>query len=282
MTFCQNCGSNLEAGAIFCTNCGTTTGVPTPNAPPPHTVPVSYPQPPAAQNGKMMRAIVAALVVLMVATMLQGWFNLHIDMSPRSTMGSMMNDLFQDIIWDLGFVPPGIAQLMTSNLNYSMTIYELGNFAGAARWFADLMQPALMMMDPFEMMLVSPIIDTINTFALSVTIIRVLQVASILSLAAFVFLLLVDSKIAGTIGQLASLVTFLTSLVFAIAMFVVNANLQRAMMPMGFGGGGFGGAMGMFMGIGAGPSVWVWITMILSIMAFLLISVRKSVFKGGS
>ncbi|MDR2182665.1 MAG: zinc ribbon domain-containing protein [Clostridiales bacterium] len=273
MTFCTNCGANLDANSQFCTQCGNTTGAPAPLQYPVMPAPSAPPNP--AKNNKLMRAIVAALAVLMIATMLQGWLSIHIDMTPWGGGWNMMQNTMRDINRELGFRQVDIMGVLSQSASYTMSMHELGNLSGMLNWYVDLLQPMTMMMDPIEFLEFRAMADSINSFGLGITAVRLLQAACALALAAFLFLLLTENRAAGLVGQLATLAVFLTSAAFAIGMALVSSALP---FPTDLFGGEIPD-LSLWIDIGLSASLWVWATLILSAAGFLLITLRKSAFR---
>ncbi|MCL2573367.1 MAG: zinc-ribbon domain-containing protein [Defluviitaleaceae bacterium] len=291
MTFCTNCGANMDANSQFCTNCGKTTGaeaapasLPSPYPPQPNTpypaIASPYgaaPPPSATSNNRMMRAIVVAIAIILVATMLQGWVTLRIDMSPFSVMGGILTEIVEDFMWDFGMRGGMGGMFAGGNVSYSMTLHELGNYTAMLDWMISTMTSVAMMTDPWAAQAMNAVTAPFSMMSFAVTAIRVLQTLGILGLAGFAFLLLSRSKAAGLVGQLATLVIFITSLVFIIAMMVINSSIGN-MMNM-IGGGMMGMGFGMNLGISFVASIWVWFTLLLSAAGFSIITLRKNSFR---
>jgi hypothetical protein len=299
MTFCTGCGTNLDANSAFCTGCGKLTVAPVENDPSstefsshaPHTPnpahpasPAPYPPPPASAGNKVARALVAALAILVVAAMLQSWLTIHIDMSPRgggSIAGDLIREVMEDALMGMGFNRQEITDMFSADLDYAMTMHELKNFTGFTGWFADFNHRMLMREDPSHAWHFGQIMAPLDTLSLAVTGIMIAQAVGFALLAIFLFLLLLESKAAGLVGQIASLIVFLTASAFAFAMFFANSQLDGMTNiltgPM-MGMGRMGGPM-MNLGISLAPSIWVWTTMGISGISFLLITIFKRAFK---
>ena len=274
MTFCTGCGANLEADSQFCTNCGIAVEAPVPTEHlPAHVAPQA-----ATKNGRLARAFAAAIAVLMVAVMLQGWLNIHMDMTPWGSNWSMIQSVMWDFSRQLGFRQTDVMGLFSQNTSFTMSVHELSNMAGMLSWYVDLMEPIASVMDPIEYLEFRAMADNINSFAVAIAVVRILQASGILLLAIFLFLLLLEAKFAGQAGQLATLVIFLTAAFFAAATAVINFILP---FPANVFGGNIPD-LGLWVDIGLTASPWVWATMAISAACFLLITLRKSAFKGGN
>ena len=156
-----------------------------------------------------------------------------------------------------------------------MTMHELNNYTIFLDWFFGVTESILARTSPMDAWQFGQAISPFNILSIIVTAIFIIQGLGALLLAVFLFLMLLESKAAGLFGQIASLIAFLTSLTFIVAITIITSQLSGTMNFMGGGMGGFGTNPGITMT----PSIFTWVTLAASAICFLMITIGKRAFK---
>jgi len=267
----------MDATSRFCVNCGATNELP--GGPPPmqHNMPpgqqppnfggpmgpqMGMPVPMASRQSKLdFKAIIAAICAIIIATTLLGWFTVTIDANPR-TFGGMLLEEFLD---------RDTMRMMGNNVRYTSTIYDINNMMGGLNWMVDVVENEMQMsgwVGHAEMVEFRAMTSPIRMAGGAVTFIIILQTISILAVAAFLYLLVAGHSKAGMVGQIVSIITFATGLIFIIAMAVINSAVSGILDVIG-------DFSIMSIGINVSASLWVWLMVLLSAGNFVLITKAK-------
>jgi hypothetical protein len=261
--FCVQCGNKMDEGAKFCTMCGTHVNGGTAdflkNMQPAaerlksattsaaNTVSQAMQSASERLSGKKyMRAVAAIISVLIIAALFAGWVSI------RVRPGSFIS---QD---DFGysFLPGEIKSLLRSDIPFTITTHELGNYARALKSISGMISSSGYVPDEVKNGLKSA-----SGAMAAVGFIRFMLTLCVLSFAVFLSLMSVNNKNAGIAGQTATVLTFFVSIVFVISAAVINSKLPSEVAR----------------GLSIKASVWVYISMLLGAAGFIIITLSKRV-----
>jgi hypothetical protein len=202
---------------------------------------------------KMTFAVTTALAMLTIITMLCSWLTFTVRM------------------------PPELMGTMPLEMKYSMTVFELANTLKLA---GDMLDEAIRDANRRAGSRGGPsasdirqLVDISNGAKAgysAINVIRAIIVITVLLLLAFIFLMLMGKNYCIYFGQIGLIAAFASAVIFAVSSTVLNTVLTNIMLDMY--------APRDMLAI-SGPG-WLYLTMLLCVLTFVFITVRKPVVKG--
>jgi|GEM_PF-4129214 len=263
--FCTKCGKKNEGGVKFCTSCGkafvqANAALPSlPDLPPP---PVIAAKPPVQKSGtsRHLRAVVAVLAAVIIGASMMGWIRIDI------SVWDLSREILEDVLnpRDLAEVRNAINRIVPGGFQQSHTLYDLGNFGNAINILLDIVENegANLGMSPAVVSNFAADMGPIRAAADAAGLARLIPVVIIALMAAFLYLLLAESKYAAAMGQIAAGIAFVISLGVIIIMRIANTLITNA--------------IGAAILVNASP--WVFVVTLASCAALIILIVaRKSI-----
>lgn len=272
--FCNKCGKEVPDNTKFCTGCGASTQASQPNvatatapqpqyqqqAYTPNTGGVNYAtyqNAPTAQSSSKKTTVAVATVsaILVIITMLFGWFTFSI---PSSVL---------DAPFQLG------------DLGYSFTIFQVADVTGQVNTALKAAKQEMLRYsgssssNNTQLREVQDVMDKLGMVTFVANLVKILAILALLSLLAFAFMLLIENKNAAMIGQLGFSCTILATIIFMIFMGVLNSNIASLMDR-------FGAPTSAREMIKLSSSIWVYLTLVFGIIGGAFVTIRKSIIRG--
>lgn len=267
--FCNKCGKEISENTKFCTSCGAPVQDRQPVAATPPLQPqqqaypsnmgyqgdTAYQTAAAAPTGskKTTVAIAAVSAVLVIITMLCGWFTFSI---PSSVIN---------------------APISVNDFGYSFSVFQITGVTGQAD---NIMKAAKKEMQRYgsmnsnsELRDIQEIMSKLGTVNVVANTVKILAILAVLALLAFIFMTLIDNKNGAMVGQLGFSLSILTAVIFIIFMAVLNSSITSLMDR-------FDSPASARDMIKLSSSVWVYFTLILGVAGGAFVTIRKSIIRG--
>ena len=239
-TFCGNCGKPVGPADPFCGACGTAR-VAVSSTPGTPAAPATGPL-----QGKQVRALAVLVCAAMLVSMLLGWVSTRIDIDEIMWGSGFGNVSLNNPVFALA----GSLGIMLDTMEYAIE-EELRGLRGAERRAAERE-----MREEME--------EELGPFLFAARFFRTMSVflaISILGLLAFLYLALIEHKLAALIGMIGSGLASLTALIVLIG----TSRAQSAIDDI----------RDLRNVFSVGNTFWVWATLILGIVLIGLITNLK-------